>query len=309
MTKITNEVIEKINKINLVHYLERTEGYTFIENGCYWKCKQHDSLVVQCKNGHWHFEWNSQNQFGDIIDYVKLYQSNNNFQDAVKYILNHSAISNINSCITKEQDTIIKENNANIQINYNESTKRAYAYLIKSRGLDAGIVKQICKDGLLREDTRNNVVLHWVYNHKIMGAERKGTNTSNEYKNIANNSNENYGFSIPIGNVYSINKIIVFEASIDLLSYYSLYKEKLKNSLLLSLVGVSKIKKIGTYLKLYVKVGTIICCTDNDVAGNTGLKNIKITYSGYNVIDGRNELFKNAVKDFNDLLKKYKTLN
>ena len=83
----------------------------------------------------------------------------------------------------------------------------------------------------------------------VVGAELIGTNSSIRFKSVVKSSNESYGFNICTGD--KVQALIVFEASLDLLSYYQLNKSILNNTILLSLGGAEKISKIDTYKKLH----------------------------------------------------------
>jgi hypothetical protein len=192
-----------------------------------------------------------------------------------------------------------------VKINYADNMKRSFAYLCKTRGINPVIVKELIDKKLINEDDRHNLVLKYLdKSGATVGAELIGTNSTIRYKSIVKNSDEHYGFSLCIGS--KVNTLIVFEASLDLLSYYQMHKDKLNKSLLLSIGGVEKINKIETYLKIYEDIGTIIVCSDNDSAGNIAYDKIAKEYENYNVLDGREPLRESDVKDYNELLLKKK---
>lgn len=200
-----------------------------------------------------------------------------------------------------------KIENVDIDIKYSDNTKRVYAYLVKTRGIDPKIVNELIGNGSISEDDKHNVVFyHKDSDGKVRGADITGTNTYKRFKGTVRNSNENYGFTIKVGN--EPKSILIFEAAIDLLSYFQLYKDNLENSVLLSVGGCEKIKMIKNYLNTYKGIDTIIVSSDNDVAGSHCVSNIKTMYSTYQVIDNREELIKFDVKDFNELLLKKKQI-
>ena len=51
MALISNEMIEEARKIDLKNFLENEEGFTFFkESNQYYRCKEHNSLVLKYKN-------------------------------------------------------------------------------------------------------------------------------------------------------------------------------------------------------------------------------------------------------------------
>lgn len=245
--------------------------------------------------------WSSRDQKGDIIQFVKDNITGGDFRKAVEYLIGGTGFQYVKP--EKKESMNIKR--GQVEINYADNMKRAFAYLCKTRGINPAIVKELIDKKLINEDDRHNLVLKYLdKSGATVGAEVIGTNSTIRYKSVVKNSNEKYGFSLCLGN--KVSTVIVFEASLDLLSYYQMNEDKLNNSLLLSLGGAEKINKIATYLILYEGVDTIIVCTDNDCAGNIAYDKIAKEYGNYNILDGREALRESGVKDFNELLIKKK---
>lgn len=305
MAMIEKELINRFKEINMKIFLEDIEGFTFTKEGIYYRCREHDSLLLKEHGQNWHYFWNSKSQYGDIINYVKNNICNGDFREAISYILDKECVYNIYPKKQKDFYNVNREKSKEqkIKVEYNDNPKRTYAYLIKQRYLNKKIINEMIKKGLIKEDKKHNIVFHNIdFENNIVGAELVGTATYTQkhYRGMVHGSNENYGFSLKIGN--SVKSLIVFEATIDLLSYYQIHASKLRNCLLLSLNGCEKIRKIKTYTDYYT-INTIIVALDNDVAGNEAFNNIKRKYSEFKILDGREVLLKNRAKDFNDLLK------
>ena len=114
------------------------------------------------------------------------------------------------------------------------------------------------------------MVFKWKQQGEIVGADRQGTSPMKDgrmFKGIDRNSHGSAGFSVDIGKP---NSIYLFESPIDALSYWSIKKEKLQNTRLVSMSGlkrqtmIDEIKRMG---KEGHKVNHITFCTDNDKAG------------------------------------------
>lgn len=293
---------EKAKRVDLRTFLER-QGYTFIaESKKHYRCIQDHTLTVTYKYNDPIYFWFSRDQEGDIITWVRENITNNDYKEAIKYLA--EGYEDIAYYIPQPKEKI---ENVDIDIKYADNTKRVYSYLVKSRGINPQIVNELIGNGSISEDDRHNVVFHHKDSDgKVRGADLTGTNTYKRFKGTVRSSNENYGFTIKVGT--EPQSILIFEAAIDLLSYFTLNKGDLKNCLLLSIGGCEKIKVIKNYLDTYKGIDTIIVSSDNDVAGSHCVSNIKSMYSAYQVIDNREELIKFDVKDFNELLLKKKEI-
>jgi len=300
--KITKDIIAKVKEIDFIDFLERTEGFTFKKVGRYFQCKEHNSLnLVIGKDGMYYYTWHSKNQKGDIIEYVQNNILNRrDFIGSIKYLVNWNG--NFTTAENKKLKVMQKSKLSNqnqLSISYSKNMNRAIAYLCKSRSISYTTVEIFIKEGLIAQDTKGNIVFrHFNFDKQIVGAELKGTNTYKKFTGTAKGSNVAYGFSYCIG---IPKKIYIFEAEIDLLSFYDMYSHKIKDCLLLSTSGVNKYMKIATYLDKF-NINKIIYCMDNDEIGNQTLIAVKEVFSNLKVIDGRSILLQNNVKDFNELL-------
>ncbi|CDM68428.1 LtrC-like protein [Clostridium bornimense] len=303
---IFKEKIELVKTINFKSFLEKIEGYTFKKEGNnYYRCHEHTSLILKERTpGQYVYAWSSVQQCGDIIQYVRENIIGDSFKNTIDYLLKYMNIDTerYDNTFTNNNEIIEKECNNTIDIEYSSNTRQTYAYLHKSRLIDISIINEFIAKGLIKQDLRNNAVLvHLNFDNKIVGADLQGTNSYKKFKGVIKNSNRDYGFSFKIGE--NIDKIYIFEAGIDMLSYYQLYKSNLNDCLLLSTGGSQKINKIATYLNKYDNISTIYVAVDNDDAGNIALQKIKDIYNNKLVIDNREELIKYNIKDYNDLLK------
>ncbi|AGX43916.1 DUF3991 and TOPRIM domain-containing protein [Clostridium saccharobutylicum] len=303
MARLTDTQIQEARSKDFKEFLER-EGFSFRKHGNSYECVEHDSLVLNKKGDCLWYHWYSRDEKGNIITFVQNNITNGNFRQAVAYILN----CNIGSYSIEESYSNENKKNSlgsNFKIDIGSDMKRLFAYLTTTRGIDKDLVNQLIKQDKIAQDSKNNIVFKYMdESGRNVGGELKGTCSSKSFSGVAKNSDENYGFTIVIGNNNNIKEIKVFEASSDLLSYYQLFGNGLKNTILLSLGGCTKIKKISTYLRQYENLSLISACVDNDKAGNTSFDNISKEYSNYEIHDERELLLNNGVKDYNELLKK-----
>jgi hypothetical protein len=303
MERITDKQIQEARSKDLKEFLER-EGFSFRRHGSSYACVEHNSLVLNTRGDCLWYNWYSRSEKGNIITFVQNNITSGNFRQAVAYILNCDIkCYDINDNYINENDKNIIR--GNVEIELSSDMKRTFAYLTKSRGINKDIVNQLIKQNKIVQDSKNNIVFKYIDEKgKTVGGELKGTLSNKTFSGIVQNSNEDYGFTLIIGNNNSIKEIKVFEAAIDLLSFYQLFEDELKDTILLSIGGCAKIKKISTYLSQYANIKLISVCVDNDKAGNTSFDNISKEYSNYEIHDERELLTNNNVKDFNDLLRK-----
>lgn len=142
----------------------------------------------------------------------------------------------------------------------NDNAKRVYAYLMQQRGIEPEIITELIRRKLIYQDKRGNAVfVHKAQDDKTIGADIIGTYSEKRYKGIAPGSDG--VFKVTKGS--DINKVYVFEAPIDLLSFMQLHKD-INNALFISMGGL-KPQFLSEYLNN--DKYTVISCVDNDRAG------------------------------------------
>lgn len=146
------------------------------------------------------------------------------------------------------------------------SYRRAYAYLIQSRGLSPAVVNYFVKDlKLLYEDKEhhNLVFLGKDKEGVVRYAAKRGTadQYGRKYRGDVAGNNKNYGINIT--NPES-DELRVFEANIDLMSYLDITGDYWSNKLVLGMVADNPLVQ---FLKDYPHVRRIWFCLDNDEAG------------------------------------------
>lgn len=144
--------------------------------------------------------------------------------------------------------------------------RRAYAYLIKTRGLSQQIVDHFVRDLkiLYEEKEHHNLVfLGKDKDGNVRYATKRGTADiyGKKYKGDVAGNDKNYGINIV--NEKS-TELKVFEANIDLMSYMDLKGDFESNKLVL---GMTADNPLVQFLKEHPYIKTITFCMDNDAAG------------------------------------------
>ncbi|MCW0927997.1 DUF3991 and toprim domain-containing protein [Weissella sp. LMG 11983] len=199
---------------------------------------------------------------------------------------------------------------------------QAETYLITQRGLNPDFVREMRNRGVfvqtLPRKNRNQqgqlgpMLFPWRdESGKVVGADIQGTIIDYQRypkrgteKRSAAGSNEQYGHSFTTGN--GADKLIIFEAPIDALSYAQMHWETLQheNATLFSLSGTKHEKVLPQLQRMLAINGQlpheVIVATDNDQAGHEVAK--RIMSVDYEQFTWRREIPTDS-KDWNDALK------
>ena len=147
----------------------------------------------------------------------------------------------------------------------NDTMKRVYAYLMQKRHVSRDILSFFAKRGTLYESAgHHNAVFAGVDKEgNVRHIHEKGTcSEGRSFRLNGEGSDAAYGFGHPGQG----NKLYVFEAPIDLLSFLTLYPENWQENSYIVLNGVSEHAMLQM-LKDYPQLDTVILCLDHDPAG------------------------------------------
>ncbi len=290
----TEEQLAYANHINLVAYARR-QGYPVREyHPGYWKITGYGGLLIEPDK--WY--WEAEKKGGGPIQFVMMMKQLS-WVEAVKELL-------------KESDPDCQYHPGSDPVQAHRRTKEKsmfrlpaknttyehiFAYLIKSRKLDQGLIQQLVKDKKLYEDVNQNCVF---VGYDPEGAARfasmRGTKTQRPYKGDAAGSDKRYAFSC----TGSTDTVYIFEAPIDLISYQSMLKQSGRELAdhYITLAGIS-IAALERYLIDYPDIRKLVVCTDHDEAGEEAFRQIYKTYD--RTCEVRRQSPK-PYKDFNEYL-------
>ena len=166
------------------------------------------------------------------------------------------------------------------------NNERAYAYLTKTRKIDAEIVKELFSLGTLYEDVRHNCVfVGYDDNGNPAYAYKRGTytNTNKPFKGDHEGSNKAYCWSYAPDKTSKI--VMVYESPIEAVSHITVNKERgddWQKAHYLSLSCTGDPALVG-YLRRNPQIEQIVFCMNNDAAGRkatrTMLKRFGVMYS------------------------------
>src|SRR5699024_7440766 len=147
-----------------------------------------------------------------------------------------------------------------------EDTSKAKDYLVNQRGINEDLIDTLIDKKLIQQDHNDNVVFLWAKNKEVVGMDKQGTNPEKRFKQIVKNSDEKQSFTITNGKP---ENLYVFESSIDLLSYTSMYNPP--NARLVSMAGLKPQTYYNAVAQIYEETNkppkNVVFAVDSDEAG------------------------------------------
>lgn len=147
----------------------------------------------------------------------------------------------------------------------NENMHRVFAYLIKQRFIAPDIISFFAKSHTLYEDKEHhNAVFVGVDEDGVpRQAHKRGTATfGKSFRQTVEGSDTKYSFA----HFGDSEKLFVFEAPIDMLSYLTLNPQDWQQNSYIAMNGVYE-NAVLTALKWHSNLSEIVICTDNDIGG------------------------------------------
>lgn len=286
----SKEQIAHANNVNLVDFL-RSQGESLTKSGKDMRWNRHTSVTLR---GNQWFEWKSQ-EGGYPIHFLQKYY-HYSFREAVEVLLSVAG----DMLVSEQEIQDIQKKEFQLP-QRNTDIKRVFTYLHEVRGIDKGILGDFIKMNLLYEDAKyhNAVFVGYDENGIPRHAHKKSTfsNGNKSYRGNVEGSDPRYTFHY----VGKNNKLFVFEAPIDMLSYISLHKENWQENSYIALNGLS-MQGIECMMENYSHLKIILLCLDHDIAGIEGAERIKdqLMEKGYHEVG----ILQPQNKDWNEDIKK-----
>lgn len=224
---------------------------------------------------------------GDAIDFVRRFY-NKDYVEAVEMLLNNCGGQIVNSQTTE------RERKPFILPPRNDRMSRVFSYLLLTRGIDKDVLFEFVRRKMIYEsaDYHNAVFVGYDSNGKPRHAHKRGTVTNNPYKGNAAGSQPEFSFHWH----GTSEKIFLFEAPIDMLSFISMHKENWQENSYAASCSVSD-RVLFQCLKDNPNIKNVFLCFDNDEAGQTANKRIADKLNKLNI---QNEILIPTYKDWNE---------
>ena len=185
----------------------------------------------------------------------------------------------------------------------NTDDRRVFAYLRK-RGIAPQVIRRFLESGLLYEDAvhHNCVFVGRDGSGQARYAGLRGTydRDGKGFRGDVSGSEKDVGFSIPYD--ASSQRVWVFEAPIDLMSYLTLHRGPINAVALCGLYDGA----LRTYLREHPGVWSIVLCLDADRRGRETAHQLREKYSGEGYTVTVEEPA--AGKDWNEYLQKRRSV-
>ena len=181
----------------------------------------------------------------------------------------------------------------------NENMHRVFAYLIKQRFINPEIISFFARNHTLYEDKEhhNAVFVGLDENGVPRQASKRSTNSFGKtFRITCEGSDTRYSFS----HFGKSEKLFVFEAPIDMMSFLTLYPQEWQKNSYIAMNGVYE-NAVLTALKNHSNINEIVLCVDNDEGGIEAVDRLRdiLTENGYPNVKWLAPKF----KDWNEILK------
>lgn len=279
----TQEQKDRARTTDLVDLLQR-QGEHLKRSGAEYQWRD-GSNKVTIRGNLWYHQYDQVG--GDAIDFVRRFY-NKDYPEAMEYLLNGYGGTLTAAPPAKKE---VKEFEMPQR---NENMRRVYAYLLHQRGLSRDVVYAFAHKNMIYESLphHNAVFVGYDTDGVPRHAHKRGTGSQSTYKGNAEGCIPEYSFH---WNGTS-DKIFLFEAPIDMLSYISLNPYQWQKNTYAASCSVAD-RVLFQCLKDNPQIKEVYLCLDNDEAGLTAAKRIsdKLFIQGYKA-----EILTPIHKDWNE---------
>lgn len=259
----TDEQKQRANSVELVDFLER-QGEKLLRSGREKRLVSDRSITVR---GNKWFDHETR-EGGLAIDFLQNYYGLS-FPEAVTRLLGEQGEIIYKTTDIKEQE----ERKAFVLPQKHSDMRRVFAYLIKQRHIDRDIISFFAREKILYESCElskdktkeyHNAVFVGIDENGIPHhAHKQGIYTKGKkFKGNIESSDPCYSFNY----IGKSNKLYVFEAPIDMLSFITMYPKDWQHDSYVSLCGVSE-KAMIKMIEINPHLNHVILCLDYDIAG------------------------------------------
>ena len=246
----TQEQIDRANQADLVLFLQ-SQGEQLTHAGQEYRWKRHDSLTVRGNKWYRH----SQSKGGGPVDFVMEFFGKS-FTEAVELL-------------TGEQGAAAPDRPSPAPLSdfrlppRSDTAGQVKSYLTEARRIDEDVMGFFFASGDIYEEAAH-------HNAVFVGRDESGIpryahqrGTAGSFRLDVKGSDKTFNFSYRGAG----ERLFVFEAPIDLLSFLCLFKKEWQKQSYLALGGVGE-KALLRFLSDRPNIKTVFLCLDSDEAGN-----------------------------------------
>lgn len=256
----TEEQKAQARRTDIVSLL-KSQGETVKRSGSEYEWKD-GSAKITIRGNLWYHQYDRVG--GDAIDFVRRFY-NKSYPEAMEYLL-----GNCNGVLIISPPVVKEKKPFELPKPY-RNMDRVKNYLHYVRGIDEDIIETFANENMIYEsaDYHNAVFVGYDRNGVPRHAHKRGTGQTSTFKGNVDSCIPEYSFH---WNGTS-NKIYLFEAPIDMLSFISMHKENWKNHSYAASCSVSD-RVLFQCLKDYPYIEKVYLCLDSDEPGQTAADRI-----------------------------------
>lgn len=292
----SDEQKHRANSVDLPEFL-RHKGEKLIPSGRDKRLASDHSITVR---GNQWFDHASE-KGGLAIDFVQQFYGLS-FPDAVTMLLGGET----GVTYLRAQPESVQERKPFVLPTAHTHMRRVYAYLLQHRRIDREVLTAFVREKLIYESAEPSADKTKIYHNAVfVGLDEHGVarhshkrsiyTEGKSYRGNIESSDPRYSFHW----VGSTERLYVFEAPIDMLSYISLHPENWQEHSYVSLCGTAEHAMLWM-LGQYAQLDEVVLCLDNDDAGIKATERLTaiLQEHGY----GNIEIDRSEAKDWNDEL-------
>lgn len=258
--RFSDEQLQRASGIDIAAMLQG-QGEKLKKQGRVYRWMRYDSTVIDRNRWYRH----SREIGGGPIQFMQHFYGMD-FVDAVKYLLGgEEGAEFVQASRTPEPKLPFTPPKLS------KNMHRTFAYLIKTRKIDADIVQHFVNEKKIFETEEYHNVAFCGYDEKgeMKQMHLRSTLPGNRFFMDIDGSDKQYYFR----HIGTNSDVYVFEAPIDMLSYITMNKENWQESSYVCLGGVA-IDALKNVLNTNEQISKVYMCVDRDDAGNKTVKRI-----------------------------------
>lgn len=257
----TDEQKEIARQTDIADLLRR-QGETLKRSGSELEWRD-GSQKVTVRGNLWFHQYDQEG--GDAIDFVRRFY-NKTYPEAMEYLL-----GGCGGTLTVSPPVQRKPPKSFVLPEKNKNMRRVFAYLMNRRGIDRDVLYAFSHKGMIYEsaDYHNAVFVGFGQDGIPRHAHKRGSGSESTYKGNQDGSLPEYSFHWH----GTSDKLYLFEAPIDMLSFISIHKNSWKTHSYAAACGVSD-QVLWQMMKNNPKIQKVYLCLDSDEPGQVAAKRI-----------------------------------
>lgn len=260
LKKFTDEQLARASNIDIVSMLQN-QGEKLKREGVVHRWMRYDSTVISGNRWYRH----SRQIGGGPIQFMQHFYDMN-FVESVKYLLNGEEGALFTQAEQKSYEKPVFE-----IPKFSKNMHRTFAYLIKTRKIDADIVQHFVDEKKIKETLEFHNVAFCGYDEQgeMKQLHLRSTVPDSRFFCDVGGSDKQYYFR----HEGKGSDVYVFEAPIDMLSYITMHKDNWQEQSYVCLGGVA-IDALNNIMKNNDNIQMVHMCVDKDDAGDKTVKRI-----------------------------------